>query len=89
MIKEINIDIDGAELNCSVDYDYFKSKGEVTILINHIKHGDIEVYDLVKPIHIQQIKDICELHYENYKFDEIEDLMNKTWYGMDNSQKDV
>jgi len=69
MIKELDITIDGAELNCSVNFQYFKEDGEVTIQIESIKHGSMEVSELVGAEQIEDIKWKCQVHYENTAFE--------------------
>jgi len=69
MIKELDITIDGAELNCSVNFEYFKEDGEVTIQIESIKNGSIEVSELLSEDQIEDIKWKCQVHYENTAFE--------------------
>lgn len=69
MIKELNITIDGAELNCSVNFQYFKESGEVTIQIDSINNGTIEVSELLSEDKIEDIKWKCQVHYENTAFE--------------------
>lgn len=89
MILNTEILIDGAEVNCDVTYYYFKEGGQVTINIEAIMCNSIEVSNLIDNDTIEKLNDKCERHYENYKFNEIESLLNKTWYGLDNSQKEL
>jgi len=69
MIKELDITIDGAELNCSVNFQYFKEDSEVTIRIESINSGSIEVSELISEAQIEDIKWKCQKHYENTSFD--------------------
>ena len=69
MIKELDIDIDGALIDCSIDFEYYKDNNEVTIRINSIKSGTMEVSDLINPKDIDDIKYKCQDHYERYSFD--------------------
>ena len=69
MIKELDITIDGAELNCSVNFQYFKEDGEVTIRIESIMNGSIEVSELLSAEQIEDIKWKCQKHYEAVSFD--------------------
>jgi hypothetical protein len=68
MIKELDITIDGAELNCSVNFEYFKDSDEVDIRIYDIKNGSIEVSELLSAEQIEDIKWKCQVHYENTAF---------------------
>jgi hypothetical protein len=68
MTKELDITIDGAELNCSVNFQYFKEDGDVTIRIESIKHGSMEVSELISTEQIEDIKWKCQVHYENTAF---------------------
>lgn len=68
MIKELDITIEGAELNCSVKFEYFKEDGEVDIRIYDIKNGSIEVSKLLSEGQIEDIKWKCQVHYENTAF---------------------
>jgi hypothetical protein len=68
MIKELDITIDGAELNCSVNFQYFKEDGEVTIRIESINNGSMEVSELLSEDQIEDIKWKCQVHYENTAF---------------------
>jgi hypothetical protein len=69
MVKELDITIDSAELNCSVNFEYFKEDGEVTIRIESIKNGSIEVSELLSAEQIEDIKWKCQVHYEAVSFD--------------------
>jgi hypothetical protein len=69
MIKELDITIDSAELNCSVNFEYFKDSDEVDIRIYDIKHGSIEVSELLSAEQIEDIKWKCQVHYEQHSFD--------------------
>jgi len=69
MIKELDITIDGAELNCSVNFQYFKEDGEVTIQIESINNGSIEVSELLSEDQIEDIKWKCQVYYENTAFE--------------------
>jgi len=69
MIKELDITIDGAELSCSVDFQYFKEDGEVTIQIDSINNGAIEVSELLSEDQLEDIKWQCQKHYENTSFE--------------------
>lgn len=89
MTIDKDITIDGADINCSIDFSYYKEHGEVTIVIHSIEAGKINVIDLISDDYIESLKVKLKDYYENYKFNEIEELMNKTWYGIDNSQKEV
>lgn len=69
MIKELNITIDGAELNCSVNFEYFKEDGEVTININSIKHGSMEVLYHISDDLMEDVKWKCQKYYEDTAFE--------------------
>jgi len=69
MIKELDITIDGAELTCQVHFWYFKENGEVTIRIESIKNGTMEVSEMLSEEQIEDIKWQCQKHYEQYSFD--------------------
>lgn len=89
MIYNTEITIDGAIINIDVYYSYFKDSPQPSIVIDNIKCGSLYVFDLLSEEQIESIESKCETHYENYKFNEIEALMNKTWFGMDNSQTEL
>ena len=69
MIKELDITIDSAELNCSVNFEYFKDSDEVDIRIYDIKNGDIEISELLSAEQIEDIKWKCQVNYENTAFE--------------------
>ena len=69
MTNETEILIDGVELLCIVDFDYFKEDGEVTINFNSIKHGDLEVSELVSFAELDKLKFKCEILYESTAFE--------------------
>lgn len=89
MIYNTEIEIDEAVLFIDIDYDYFKEDGEVTIRINSIMNGKMEISELIPADKIEDIRYKCQRQYENNMFNEIELLMNKTWYGMDNSKEEL
>lgn len=61
VIKETEINIDGAIINSVVKFDYFTEYNELIIVIESIKVGDIEVIDLVTTTELENIKTKCEL----------------------------
>ena len=69
MIKELYITIDSTELNCSVNFNYFKEDDEVTIRIESITSDAIEISELLSAEQIEDIKWKCQKHYEDHSFD--------------------
>ena len=69
MIKELDITIDSTELNCSVNFNYFKEDDEVTIRIESITSDAIEISELLSAEQIEDIKWKCQKHYEDHSFD--------------------
>lgn len=69
MIYNTEITIDGAIINIDVDFWYFREDGEVTIRINSIKNGSLEISELIPSADIENIKYKCQRHYEQNSFD--------------------
>ena len=90
MIYNTETTINGSIINIDVDYDFFREDGEVTININSITNDGVDIDTLDIPnSDMETIRTNCADHYENYKFRQIEALMNKKWYGMDNSKEEL
>ena len=87
MILETEINIDDTLYPITVDYNHFKENGEVIININSIIFNDKEL--IIFPAQLEKLKEECMIHYENHKFREIEALMDKTWYGIDNCKEEL
>ena len=69
MINNTETTIDGAIINIDIDFEYFKEDGEVTIRINSIKNGSIEISEMINPDEIDNLKWKCQVHYERFSFD--------------------
>lgn len=69
MKLEKELYIDGANINCLIDFSYFKEDGEVTINIESIKNGQIEVSDFISEDDMEGIKWKCQVHYESTAFE--------------------
>lgn len=89
MILESEINIDDTLYPITINYNHFKENGEVIININSIIFGDGYTELIPNSVQLENIKDDCQIHYENHKFMEIESLMDKTWYGIDNCKEEL
>lgn len=89
MILQTEIKIYDTEFNCIVNYDYYKENREIIINLNSIICRDVDIQEVLLPAELENIKDDCQIHYENHKFREIESLMDKTWYGLDNFKEEL
>lgn len=69
MIYNTEITIDGAIINIAIDFEYFKEDGEVTIRINSIKNGSLEISELIQSAELENLNWKCQKHYENTSFD--------------------
>lgn len=85
MITTHEIEIDNRLIILDINYQYFKEDGEVTIVIDGIMCGDIDATDMITASQYQDIVDICQQHYENHVFNEIEKVFNRIHYGIDDN----
>jgi hypothetical protein len=69
MTYNTEITIDGAIINIDIDFEYFKEDGEVTIRINSIKNGSLEISELIPSSDIENLNWKCQKHYEQTSFD--------------------
>ena len=69
MIYNTEITIDGAIIQIDIDFWYSKDNGEVTIRINSIKNGSLEISELIPSAELENINWKCQKHYENHSFD--------------------
>ncbi len=83
MIKETEITIDGAIINIAIDFEYFKEDGEVTIRINSIMNGKLEISELIPEEELDNIKWECQKHYEKNSFDYWEQRYEERNSGLD------
>jgi len=83
MIKETEITIDGAIINIAIDFEYFKEDGEVTIRINSIMNGKLEISELIPEEELEDIKWKCQKHYEQNSFDYWEQRYEERNSGLD------
>lgn len=68
MIYNTEITIDGAIINIDIDFEYFKEDGEVTIRINSIKNGSLEISELIPSAELENLNWKCQKHYEDTSF---------------------
>ena len=69
MIYNTEITIDGAVIQIDINFEYFKTEGEVTIRINSIKSGSLDISDLIPYAELENINWKCQKHYEDTAFD--------------------
>ena len=69
MIYNTEITIDGAIIQIDIDFEYFKEDGEVTIRINSIKNGSLEISELIPSAELENLNWKCQKHYENTAFE--------------------
>lgn len=83
MIYNTEIEIDEAVLFIDVDFDYFREDGEVTIRINSIMNGKMEISELVPADKLEDIRWNCQKKYENESFDYWEQRYEERNSGLD------
>ena len=83
MIYNTEITIDGAIINIDIDFEYFKEDGEVTIRINSIKNGSLEISELIPSTELENIIWKCQKHYENTAFEYWEQRYEERNSGLD------
>lgn len=83
MIYNTEIEIDEAILFIDVDFEYFKSDGEVTIHINSIMNGKMEISELIPADKLEDIRWDCQKHYENSAFEYWEQRYEERNSGLD------
>lgn len=85
-----DIDINGEPIILDINYQYFKEDGEVIIVIDSINSDNVDATDMLTPAQHQDIVDMCQMHYENHMFKEIEKIFNRIHYGIeDNLDEEV
>lgn len=68
MIYNTETTIDEAIIQIDIDFFYYKEYGEVTIRINSIKNGSLEISELIPSAELENLNWKCQKHYEDTAF---------------------
>lgn len=79
------IEVNNEPVILDIEYFYFKEDGEITINIESIMNGKEDATDIITPKQLQDITDMCQAHYENRIFNEVEKMFNRIHYGLDDN----
>ena len=85
MITTREIEINNEPVILDIEYFYFKEDGQVTINIENIMCGELDVIDMITPTQHQDIVDMCQTHYENHVFNELEKVFNRIHYDIEDN----
>ena len=85
MITTHEIELNNEPIILDIEYFYFKEDGEVTIKIESITNEGEDATNMITMAQHQDIIDMCQTHYENYKFNEIEKAFNRIHYGIEDN----
>ena len=82
MITTHEIETNNEPVILDIEYFYFKEGGQVTINVESITNEGEDATGMITMAQRQDIIDMCQTHYENHKFNELEKVFNSIHYGI-------
>lgn len=85
MITTREIEINNEPVILDIEYFYFKEDGQVNINIESITNEGEDATDMITMVQRQDIIDMCQTHYENHVFNELEKVFNRIHYDIEDN----